>query len=96
MEGASFINTFITDAGNEPAVVAAACGLGVNKSSNPIKGNAGVYVVTTTNRVATDMTFDASFIRNTTQMANRRNMEFAITPSLVEKYKIKDNRFASF
>jgi peptidyl-prolyl cis-trans isomerase D len=96
MEGASFINTFITDAGNEPAVVATACGLGVNKSSNPIKGNAGVYVVTTTNRVATDMTFDASFIRNTTQMANRRNMEFAITPSLVEKYKIKDNRFASF
>jgi peptidyl-prolyl cis-trans isomerase D len=96
MEGATFINTFITDAGNEPTVVATACGTALNKTSNPIKGNAGVYVVSPTNKEAAGMMFDASFIRNTTQMSNRRNIEFTLVPALVEKFKIKDNRFASY
>ena len=96
MEGATFINTFITDAGNEPVVVATACGMALNKTSNPIKGNAGVYVVSPTNKEETGMMFDASFIRNTTQMSNRRNIEFTLVPALLEKYTIKDNRFASY
>ncbi len=96
MEGLTFNNTFITDAGNEPAVVSTAAGLEVNKISTPIKGNTGVFVVKTTNKVATEMLMDATFIRSTTQRAARQQMEFSLLPSIVDKYEIKDNRHSSY
>lgn len=96
VEGASFANTFIAEVGNEPRVVATAVGLAEGKTSNPIQGNAGVFVVKTTSKTTSELTFDASFLRNMTQMSQRRQIEFAVMPALIDKYKIKDNRFATF
>jgi peptidyl-prolyl cis-trans isomerase D len=96
VEGATFVNTFIEGVGNEPNPVATAIGLTPNKTSKPIKGNAGAFVVKSLNKTSAETVFDASFIRNMTQMSARRQMEFAVMPSLVNKYEIKDNRFATF
>ncbi len=92
---ASFTNTF-TPAGNEPLVVATAIGLADNKTSAPVEGNAGVYLVKTTAHIQpNDMINDAMF-RNTSMTNIRRQVASRFMSSLTDRYDIKDKRFKFF
>jgi peptidyl-prolyl cis-trans isomerase D len=93
MANASFTNTFLDEAGNEPLVAPTALGLAVGSSSKPIKGNAGAYVVKTTNKAIEGQMIDPRMFRNTSQVMIRRQIESSLMPSLIEAYDVTDMRF---
>jgi peptidyl-prolyl cis-trans isomerase D len=92
----SFNNTNLGDIGEEPAVVATAMGLGSGKTSKPIRGNAGVFVVTEVTANAVNEMMDDNMFRNSTQSFARRNYENNFMIKLTEKYDVKDKRYKFF
>lgn len=83
-------------AGTEPSVVGKVTVLPVNKISTPIKGNAGVYVVTTTNPQQNPAPFDAKM---QVMMLNSRmsySLPYMIAQNLREKSDIVDNRLTFY
>lgn len=79
-------------AGPEPSVVGKVSVLPVNKVSAPIKGNAGVYVVTTANPQQNPAPFDAKM---QVMMLNSRmsySLPYMITQNIREKSNLVDNR----
>ncbi len=92
----SFNNTNLGDIGEEPAVVATAIGLGAGKTSKPIRGNAGVFVVTEVTANAVNDMMDDNMFRNSTQSFARRNYVNNFMIKLTEKYDVKDKRYKFF
>ena len=83
-------------AGFEPAVVGKVSVLAVNKISEPIKGNAGVYVVLPTNQQVSNAPFDAKM---QIMMLNSRmsySLPYAIIQDMKDKADIVDNRINFF
>ncbi len=83
-------------AGPEPSVVGKVSVLPANKMSAPIKGNAGVYVVTTTNPQQNPAPFDAKM---QVMMLNARmsySLPYMIAQNLREKSDLVDNRLTFY
>ena len=83
-------------AGLEPAVVGKVSVLPANKISAPIKGNAGVYVVSTTNPQQNPAPFDAKM---QVMMLNARmsySLPYMIAQNIREKSDLVDNRLTFY
>ena len=83
-------------AGFEPAVIGKVSVLPVNKLSAPIKGNAGVYVVLSTNPQANPMPFDAKMMIMQLNSRTSYSLPYMITQDIRDKAEIKDNRLIFF
>lgn len=92
----SFNNTNLGEIGEEPNVVATAIGLGTGKTSKPIRGNAGVFVVTEVTANEVNDMMDDNMFRNSTQSFARRNYVNNFMLKLAEKYDVKDKRYKFF
>lgn len=85
-------NPALPDAGNEPKVVGTAFGIALNKTSKPVAGEAGVFVVKTT------AIENAPDIKNYKGAANEAAMRMAnqsssqLLEALKKNVDIKDNR----
>jgi peptidyl-prolyl cis-trans isomerase D len=83
-------------AGPEPSVIGKVSKLSPNKISAPIKGNAGVYVVTTSNPQQNPAPFDAKM---QVMMMNARtsySLPYMITQNLRDKSDLVDNRLTFY
>lgn len=92
----SFNNTNLGEIGEEPIVVATAIGLGTGKTSKPIRGNAGVFVVTEVTANEVNDMMDDNMFRNSTQSFARRNYVNNFMLKLAEKYDVTDKRYKFF
>ena len=83
-------------AGPEPSVIGKVSKLSPNKISAPIKGNAGVYVVTTSNPQQNPAPFDAKM---QVMMMNARtsySLPYMITQNIRDKSDLEDNRLTFY
>ncbi|OIP83555.1 MAG: hypothetical protein AUK44_04995 [Porphyromonadaceae bacterium CG2_30_38_12] len=83
-------------AGFEPAVIGKATTLGANKISAPIKGNAGVYVIQTSNPTVNNTTFDKKMQISMLNSRMSYSLPYAIIQDIRDKADIKDNRMNFF
>ena len=79
-------------AGAEPAVIGKVSILPVNKISAPIKGNAGVYVVMTSNPQANPAPFNAKMQIMQLNARMSYSLPYMITQNMRDKSDMKDNR----
>jgi len=82
--------------GAEPAVIGKSTVAAINTVSAPIKGNAGVYVIRTSNKVENPQPFDAKM--EIMQLNSRMNysLPYMIIQDLKDKAEIVDNRLNFF
>ncbi len=83
-------------AGYEPTVIGKSTVVALNKVSTPIKGNAGVFVIRTANKVENPQPFDAKMEKM--QLNGRMNysLPYMIIQDLKDKADITDNRLNFF
>jgi len=79
-------------AGFEPTVIGKASIATLNKVSSPIKGNAGVYVIRTSNKVVNPEAFNAKMEIMQLNARMGYSMPYMITQDLKDKAEIVDNR----
>lgn len=89
--GVNFRTYSIPNAGIEPKLVAVAPKLELNKLSEPIKGNIGVYVVLVKN-VVDESGDNAIFQKNMSMMQLQNRSNYEAYEALRETAKIVDNR----
>jgi peptidyl-prolyl cis-trans isomerase D len=96
-QGISFASAFLPKAGNvEPKVVATAFKLDLNKTSEPILGNTGIFIVLPTNKTPGTASGNVAQIRQQTQTAARGAARNGIIAALRESADITDNRSRFF
>lgn len=83
-------------AGFEPAVIGKSCIVAAGKVSAPIKGNAGVYVVRTGNKVQNPQPFDANMEKMQLNGRMSYSMPYMIIQDLKDKAEVVDNRLNFF
>jgi len=93
--GVNFNNPALGEAGQEPAVVGRVSAMQLNEISQPVKGNAGVYVVQVTAQKA-DTTANAVALLQ--QINSKRNyyVPYMLMQDLVKNTKVVDNRLRFF
>jgi len=79
-------------AGFEPTVIGKASVSALNKVSAPIKGNAGVYVIRTSNKVVNPEAFNAKMEIMQLNARMGYSLPYMITQDLKDKAEIVDNR----
>ena len=79
-------------AGFEPAVIGKSVALELNKVSAPIKGNAGVYVVRTSNKQENPQPYDAKMEIMQLNSRMSYSLPYAIVEDMKDKAEIVDNR----
>ena len=86
---AAIENAVLQNVGNEPKVVGTAIGLGINKISEPIEGNSGVFVIKTKviSKAPALPQYDLTKLKGIAAQSVGR-----IIPALKESATIKDNR----
>ena len=86
---AAIENAVLQNVGNEPKVVGTAIGLGINKISEPIEGNSGVFVIKTKaiSKAPALPQYDLTKLKGIAAQSVGR-----IIPALKENATIKDNR----
>jgi peptidyl-prolyl cis-trans isomerase D len=89
----SFANSIVAGIGNEPKIIGAAFNKSlVNKTSTPIAGNTGVFVISVNNQGAMQAMVDFNLYKE--ELLNRtRSSIFRSNASLKKIAKIEDNRF---
>ena len=89
----SFANSIVAGIGNEPKIIGAAFNKSlVNKTSTPIVGNSGVFVISVNNQGAMQAMVDFNLYKE--ELLNRtRSSIFRSNASLKKVAKIEDNRF---
>ncbi len=92
----SFAVPSIPEVGPEPKVIANAFALSNGKTSTPIVGNSGVYMLTVINIVKAVPPSDLSGVRTSMSAAIRSQAQVGIMQTLRDKADIKDNRFTFF
>lgn len=93
----TFASGFLPKTGNpEPKVVATAFKIELNKVSEPIVGNTGIFVVMTSNKVPGAATGNIANIRQQSQVASRGMARNGIIQTLREQADIEDNRSRFF
>jgi peptidyl-prolyl cis-trans isomerase D len=83
-------------AGFEPNVIGKSTTLALNKVSAPIKGNAGVFVVRTANKVENPQPFDAKMEKMQLNGRMSYSLPYMIIQDLKDKADIVDNRLNFF
>jgi peptidyl-prolyl cis-trans isomerase D len=83
-------------AGFEPTVIGKSTIAELNKVSAPIKGNAGVYVIRTSNKVANPQPFDAKMEKMQLNGRMSYSLPYMIIQDLKDKADIVDNRLNFF
>jgi peptidyl-prolyl cis-trans isomerase D len=83
-------------AGFEPTVIGKSSIVELNKVSAPIKGNAGVYVIRTSNKVVNPQPFDARMEKMQLNGRMGYSLPYAIIQNLKDKADIVDNRLNFF
>ncbi|MCC6724367.1 MAG: peptidylprolyl isomerase [Saprospiraceae bacterium] len=93
----SFASAFLPKAGNvEPKVVATAFKVDLNKVSEPIVGNTGIFVVMPTNKTNGAATGNIAQIRQQSQMSARGMARNQLIQTLRDHADIEDNRSKFF
>lgn len=93
----SFASAFLPKAGNvEPKVVATAFKVDLNKTSEPVLGNTGIFIVQPTNKTAGTPSGDVAQIRQQSQASARGAARNGIIQALRESADVKDNRAKFF
>ncbi len=92
LAGINFASSFLPDLGAEPRVVATASALPMNKLSNPIVGNSGVFVVQVFNKPDVTAPSDLSATKRTLSSPNRSQVTSTLTAALVKKADVQDWR----
>ena len=89
----SFVNSIVPGLGNEPKIIGASFNKSLlNKTSSPIAGNSGVFVVSVNNQGAMQAQVDLAFYKE--ELLNRtRSSIFRSNASLKKIATIEDNRF---
>lgn len=89
----SFANSIVPGLGNEPKIIGAAFNKSlINKTSTPIAGNSGVFVISVNSQGALQAQQDLIFYKE--EILNRtRSAIFRSNVSLKKIAKIEDNRF---
>lgn len=88
----SFKNAFVPKMGNEPKVVGKLFRLEQSKTSAPIVGNGGVFVVQPINVVKPNLPSNLDFIKQQETRSFAGNAKNFLIKDLVKKAKIDDNR----
>lgn len=83
-------------AGFEPSVIGKSTVLALNKVSAPIKGNAGVFVIRTSNQVQNPQPFDAKMEKMQLNGRMSYSLPYMIIQDLKDKADIVDNRLNFF
>ncbi len=83
-------------AGMEPSVIGKSSVISLNKISGPIKGNAGVYVISTSNKTVNPQPFDAKMEMMQLNSRMSYSLPYMIIQDLKEKADIVDNRMNFF
>ncbi len=92
----SFGSSYLPDLGAEPKVVAVASTLPLNKLSDPIIGNAGVFVVKVINKPEAAPASDLTPTKRSLAMAARGQVPALLMDALVKRSNIKDYRSKFF
>lgn len=89
----SFVNSIVPGLGNEPKIIGASFNKSLlNKTSSPIAGNSGVFVISVNNQGAMQAQVDLAFYKE--ELLNRtRSSIFRSNSSLKKIATIEDNRF---
>jgi peptidyl-prolyl cis-trans isomerase D len=89
----SFANSIVPGIGNEPKIIGASFNKAlINKTSSPIVGNSGVFVISVNNQGAMQAMVDFNLYKE--ELLNRtRSSIFRSNASLKKIAKIEDNRF---
>jgi len=88
--------SFIPNLGNEPKVMAALANTAVNSTSAPITGNAGVYLVTPTNKMDAGQPTNLPAFRSTNANSERVKVAQGLIESLKKGADVDDKRFTFF
>jgi peptidyl-prolyl cis-trans isomerase D len=83
-------------AGTEPAVIGKSSVVALNKVSAPIKGNAGVFVIRTSNKQVNPQPFDAKMEKMQLNGRMSYALPYMIIQDLKDKADIVDNRINFF
>jgi peptidyl-prolyl cis-trans isomerase D len=95
--GLSFRNVNISGIGNEPRIIGAALGLEVNKVSQPLAGETGVFALKVTSRVTPPAeSLNVPNSREVLKVAFRGAVTSRFSEALKDAAEIKDNRFQIF
>jgi peptidyl-prolyl cis-trans isomerase D len=93
----SFASAFLPKVGNvEPKVVATAFKIDLNKTSEPIVGNTGIFIVSPTLKTPGVVTGNIAQIRQQSQVASRGAVRNSLIQTLREKADVEDNRSRFF
>ncbi len=92
----SFSFSYLPDLGAEPKVVAIASALPLNKLSDPIIGNAGVFVVKVINKPEVAPPSDLAPTQRSLALASRSQVPALLMDALIKRSKIKDYRSKFF
>ncbi len=93
----TFASAFLPKAGNpEPKVVATAFKIDLNKTSEPIVGNTGIFIVMPTNKTEGAATGNVAQIRQQSQVSARGMARNMLIQTLRDKADIEDNRSRFF
>jgi len=94
--GVSFSSYQFGTAGFEPTVIGKTVNLTLGKISAPIKGNAGIYVVRTSNKKENQQPFDAKMEKMQLNARMSYSLPYMIIQDLKDKSDITDNRLNFF
>ena len=93
----TFASAFLPKAGNmEPKVVATAFKVDLNKLSEPVVGNTGIFVVSPSNKTPGVASGNIAQIRQQSQVAARGGARNGLIQTLREKADVEDNRSRFF
>jgi peptidyl-prolyl cis-trans isomerase D len=95
-KGVNFATYQFGVAGFEPTVIGKSIVVGLNKVSAPIKGNAGVFVVRTANKVENPQPFDVRMEKMQLNGRMSYSLPYMIIQDLKDKADIVDNRLNFF
>lgn len=92
VENQTFANSSVMGVGREGAVVGNVFAMKVNKISEPIKGDAGVFVVQVTEITPPAATKDYKANQTQVQGALKQRVDYELFEALKEKADVQDNR----
>jgi len=92
VKSANFTSSYLPELGSEPKVIAAACNMAPNSVSQPIVGNAGIYVVKVSNKTAPTAAVNIPSLRKQASGVYQGQVNRQLMQAMRKTAKVKDNR----
>ena len=92
IKGANFSSPYIQGLGNEPKVISSSFNLDLNKVSEPIVGNAGVYLISLTNKPAAPALTNIPALRKRTSLQAQNQVRGNLIQAMKKNAEIEDYR----